>query len=131
MRRFIFTEEDIQSFQFERYYHPDPVVQRRMEVLWLKSQGFTHESIARVAGVSRRTVQRYLDEFEQGGIEALQTVTWNQPQSDLAEHRTTLAKYFEDHPPRSAREAQALIEEQTGIRRGLTQVRHFLKKISA
>src|ERR1700683_3126751 len=93
MRCFIFTEEDVQSFQFERYYHPDPRVQRKMEVLWLKSQGFTHEDIAHTAGVSRRTVQRYLDEYQHGGIEELQTVTWNQPQSELAKHRTTLAKY--------------------------------------
>jgi len=131
MRRFTFTEEDVQSFQFDRYHHPDPRVQRKMEVLWLKSQGFTHEDIAKTAGVSRSSVQRYLDEYRRGGIEELRTVTWNQPQSDLAEHRTTMGKYFQDHPPRSAHEAQAIIEEQTGIRRGLTQVRRFLKKISA
>lgn len=130
MRRFIFTEEDVQSFQFERYYHPDPRVQRKMEVLWLKCRGFSHEEIAHTAGVSRRTVQRYLDEYQHGGIEELKTVTWHQPQSELAEHRTTLAKYFEDNPPRSAHEAQAVIEKQTGVRRGLTQVRRFLKTIS-
>ncbi len=130
MRRFIFTEEDVQSFQFERYYHPDPRVQRKMEVLWLKCRGFSHEEIAHTAGVSRRTVQRYLDEYQHGGIEELKTVTWHRPHSELAEHRTTLAKYFEEHPPRSTHEAQAVIEEQTGVRRGLTQVRRFLKTIS-
>jgi transposase len=38
-----------------------------------------------------------------------------------------LEEYFRAHPPRSAKQAQAVIERQTGIRRGLTQVRHFLK----
>src|SRR5262249_22741154 len=33
-----------------------------------------------------------------------------------------------EHPPRSAREAQEAIERLTGIRRGLSQVRAFLKK---
>jgi hypothetical protein len=37
-------------------------VQQKMEVLWLKSQGCTHEDIARLAAVSRRSAQRYLDE---------------------------------------------------------------------
>jgi transposase len=34
---------------------------------------------------------------------------------------------FLKHPPRSAKQARARIEEQTGLRRGLSQVRHFLK----
>jgi transposase len=131
MRHFSFTEEDVQCFQVDRFNHPDPRVQRKMEVLWLKSKRLTHDDIAQFAGVSRRSVQRYLDEYLHGGIEELQTVSWHEPQSELAEHRTTLAKYFEEHPPRSTAEAQAVIEEQTGIRRGLTQVRRFLKKISA
>lgn len=131
MRRFHFSDEELQTFQFERYHHPDPRVQRKMEVLWLKSQGFTHQDIAHTAGVSRRSVQRYLDEFQHGGLEELRTLTWYQPHSALAAQRTTLAQYFADHPPRSTHEAQAVIEELTGIRRGLTQVRRFLKALSA
>jgi transposase len=38
-----------------------------------------------------------------------------------------LEEYFLKHPVRSAKQAQALIEQRTGIRRGLSQVRHFLK----
>ena len=34
-----------------------------------------------------------------------------------------------NHPPHSAKEAQALIEEKTGIKRCLTQVREFLKTL--
>ena len=40
-----------------------------MEVLWLKSKGRTHAEIAELADVSPRSVQRYLDEFEQGGLQ--------------------------------------------------------------
>jgi hypothetical protein len=36
-------------------------------------------------------------------------------------------EYFWDHPPRSTQEAAKVIFEQTGVRRGLTQVRAFLK----
>ena len=45
----------------------------------------------------------------------------------LAAHESSLEEYFQKHPPRSAKQARAIIEQQTGIRRGLTQVRHFLK----
>jgi transposase len=131
MRRFTFTAEDLDAIRHERYHHPHPRVQQKMEVLWLKSQGLTHEDIARLAGVSRRSVQRYLDEFAQGGLGRLRQLPWKGRANDLAAHRASLEDYFLQNPPRSAREAQAAIEQQTGVRRGLTRVRAFLKKLSA
>lgn len=130
MRRFTFTAEDLDALRYERYHHPHPRVQQRMEVLWLKSQGLTHEDIARLADVSRRSVQRYLDDFAAGGLVRLRRLAWPGQPNALAAHRDSLEDYFLEHPPHSAREAQAAIEQQTGVRRGLTQVRAFLKKLS-
>src|SRR3954469_16877213 len=126
MRPITFTADDRRALAHDRYYHPDPRVQRKMEVLWLKSHGLTHDQIATYAGVSRRTVQRYLDEYLQGGLPRLRQCRWYHPQSALTEHQTSLGEYFREHPPRSAKQAQAVIEQQTGVRRGLSQVRHFL-----
>ena len=130
MRRFTFTDDDLAALRHERYHHPHPRVQQRMEVLWLKSQGLPHEDIARLADVSRRSVQRYLDDFAAGGVARLRRLAWPGKPNELAAHHDSLEDYFLEHPPRSAREAQAAIEEQTGVRRGLTQVRAFLKKLS-
>jgi transposase len=101
-----------------------------MEVLWLKSHSCTHEDIAALAGVSRRSVQRYLDEYLDGGLQRLRRLSWKGKTDGLADHHASLEDYFLQNPPRSAREAQAAIEAQTGVRRGLTQVRAFLKKLS-
>jgi transposase len=98
-----------------------------MEVLWLKSQGLTHEAIARLADVSRRSVQRYLDEFLAGGLEQVRRIPWKGKANELAAHQGSLEDHFVEHPPRSTREAQTAIERETGVRRGLTQVRAFLK----
>ncbi len=49
------------------------------------------------------------------------------PHSALAKHQDSLEEYFLKHPVRSAKQARAIIEQQTGVRRGLSQVRHFLK----
>lgn len=130
MRRFTFTPEILGALRRERYHHPHPRVQQRMEVLWLKSQGLTHEDIARLADVSRRSVQRYLDDFAEGGLERLRRLAWPGKPDALAAHRGSLEDYFLKHPPRSARAAQAAIEQRTGVRRGLTQVRAFLKSLS-
>jgi transposase len=127
MRPIRFTAEDRRSLAHDRFHHPDPRVQRKMEVLWLKSHGLGHDDIATFADVSRRTVQRYLEEYREGGLPRLRCGRWHQPQSALVEHRCSLEEYFSKHPARSAKQAQAIIEQQTGVRRGLSQVRHFLK----
>jgi transposase len=127
MRTITFTQEDLRELAHDRYHYPDPRVQRKMEVLWLKSHGVTHEAIATYAGVSRRSVQRYLDQYLEGGLPALRRCEGNHPQSVLVEHETSLEEYFQKHPPRSTKQAQAIIEQRTGVRRGLSQVRHFLK----
>jgi len=130
MRRFTFTAEDLDAIRHQRYHHPHPRVQQKMEVLWLKSQGLTHEAIARLADISRRSVQRYLDGFADGGLERIRRLPWKGKANELAAHQASLEDYFLEHPPRSTREAQAAIERETGVRRGLTQVRTFLKKLS-
>jgi transposase len=130
MRRFDFSEDVLVEIRHDRFHHPHPRVQRKMEVLWLKSQGLTHAQIARLADSSPRSVQRYLDQFQQGGLELVRRLNWKGKPNQLAEHRDSLEDYFLLNPPRSAREAQKAIERLTGIRRGLSQVRAFLKKKS-
>ncbi len=127
MRTFTFPADDRQELAHDRYHHPDPRVQRKMEVLWLKSHGLSHDDIATYADVSRRSVQRYLDEYLEGGLPRLRRCPGHHPQSALVEHETSLEEYFQAHPPRSTKQARAIIEQQTGVRRGLSQVRHFLK----
>jgi transposase len=127
MRTITFTPEDRQDLAHDRYHHPDPRVQRKMEVVWLKSHGLSHDSIATYADVSRRTVQRYLDEYLEGGLPRLRRCPGNHPQSVLVDHEASLEEHSQKHPPRSTKQARAIIEQHTGVRRGLSQVRHFLK----
>src|SRR4051795_11655827 len=127
MRDIIFTADDRRALAHYRYHHPEPRVQRKAEVLWLKTHGLGHDRIAAYADVSRRTVQRYLDEYLEGGLQRLCRGPRSQSRSALFEHEGSLEEHFETHPARSIKQARAVIEQRTGIRRGLTQVRHFLK----
>ena len=127
MRIFTVPADDRQELAHDRYHHPDPRVQRKMEVLWLKSHGLSHDDIVTYADVSRRSVQRYLDEYLEGGLPRLCRCPGHHPRSALVEHETSLEEDFQAHPPRSTKQARAIIEQRTGVRRGLSQVRHFLK----
>ena len=128
--RLEFTAEIQAALNYERYHHPVPLVQRRMEVLWLKSHGLAHELIAKLANVSENTMRDYFRLYEAGGIERLKEVNFYQPQSELVQHQSSLEAYFEEHPPATIKEAQSEIEALTGINRSETQVREFLKKNS-
>jgi transposase len=85
MREFTFPDEDLKAIGHNRYHHPHPYVQRKMEVLWLKSHGLPHRQIADLAGVSLRTVQRYLDEYLEGGLTLLRRCKWRGPKTVLLE----------------------------------------------
>lgn len=124
-----FTEAEKQTLHYERYHHPHPRVQRKMEVLWLKSQGVAHREIGRLTGISSTPLTSYLRGYQEGGMEALQTVRFYRPLSELRVHQGTLEAYFQQHPPASAKQAMATIEALTGVRRSPERVRVFLKHL--
>lgn len=131
MPRLTFSEEDQQALHQERFEHPHPRVQQRMEVLWLISQGLVYPEAARLAGVSEATVDRYVATYRQGGLESLRELKWGNSTSELLEHRDSLEESFRQNPPHTVAEACQRIKDETGIVRGPTQVRAFLKKLLA
>ena len=49
-----FTAQEIQALDYQRYHHPHPRVQRKMEALWLKSQNLSHKEICRLTTISSK-----------------------------------------------------------------------------
>jgi transposase len=131
MTRLTFTEEEQQALHKERFEHPHPRVQQRIEVLWLVSQGLVYTEVARLAGVSPATVDRYVAVYREGGLEALRELKWGTGTSELMDHRESLEESFRRNPPHTVAEACQRIKDETGIERKPTQVRAFLKKCSA
>ena len=65
----------------------------------------------------------------EGGIDRLKEVNFYRPNSELKDCSGTIEKYFTENPPSSISQASAKIEELTGIKRGETQIRKFLKSL--
>ena len=85
-----FTDEDKNQLNYERYYHPHPRVQLKMETLWLKSLGYSTEQICKIAKISKSTFYNYLKEYLNGGIEKLKTVNFYKPQSKLVTYTSSI-----------------------------------------
>jgi transposase len=129
MIRIEFSEQDLKKLQRLRYEHPHPRVRRRMDVLWLKSQGFAHQEICRLAGISSNTLRQYLGMFQSGGIKKLTEFNFYAPTSALEQHRDRLEAHFREHPPATINEAASKIQELTGIKRSPSAVGRFQKSL--
>lgn len=127
MTKLEFTEETMNQLNYERYYHPHPRVQRKMNVLYLKSQGMTHKEIKKIERICENTLLAYFREYQAGGVEGVKEIRFYSQKSELAVHTQTIEAYFRENPPSTINEAAAKIEELTGIKRGRSQVRIFLK----
>jgi transposase len=64
-----FNPEQIDALHHERFHHPHPRVQLKMEAVYLKSQGLPHHEICRLARISENTLRTYLRQFQEGGVE--------------------------------------------------------------
>ena len=111
----------------DRDRHPDPVVRRKMNVLWAVHLGHSREDAARLAHVGVATAKRYVLAYRDGGLDRLKIrAPGHRPASDLAAHADVIQASLTDRPVRTTAEAVDRIAELTGLRRGLTQTRTFL-----
>jgi transposase len=129
MLKLEFNTEDVEALHYWRYHHPHPLVQQKMEVVYLRSQKLGNEKIRQLCQVSKATFYRYLHEYQEGGVEKLKELNFHRQESKPVEHQATIEDHFRKHPPGTVAEASFRIEELTGIKRAPTQTRQFLKKL--
>ena len=72
MRALEFPPSVLEQIDHDRFHHPCPQIQKRMEVLRLAAHGLPRTDIIRLSGLSRASVQRRLDEFRKGGLDAVE-----------------------------------------------------------
>ena len=123
------TPAELERIDRDRFYHPCPQIQKRMEVLRLAAHGLAQAEIAKLSGLSRATVQRRLADYRRGQLDAVTAWNYRGRPSVLRVHAATLEDYFCTHPPATVAQARAVIESKTGVRRSLTQVRLFLNRL--
>jgi len=129
MLKLEWSTEAVEALRYWRFHHPHPLVQLKMEVVLLRSQGVPNEQNQPICGISKATLYRYLHAYQEGGVERLKELHFHRQASALVHQRTTLEEHFRAQPPATVAAAAAQIEALTGIKRGPTQTRQFLKKL--
>jgi hypothetical protein len=96
-----FTQEEIKQLHYERFHHPHPRVQQRIETVYLKAPGYSHQEIGRVMRISQNSLRSYLEAYQAGGIEGLKQLNFYHPTSELNYHQETLEAEFKANPPKT------------------------------
>jgi len=121
------TKSDIDMLNYERFHHPSPLVKKRMHVVYMKSQGLAHKTIAIACNVSLNSITNFIKIYNKSGLKGLRQFYYRKPKSQLENHCASIEEEFEKNPPLSSAQASAKIEQMTGIKLCPTQVRSFMK----
>jgi transposase len=121
-----FSTEDQHQIRYQRYHHPDPIVRKRMTILWHKYNGLPHHTIADLSDAAPNTVTATIRIYTEKGLAGVEARHFHCPTSQLEPHRSRLVAQFSAHPPRTLKEAAAEIERLTGLSFTLAHVRTVL-----
>jgi len=122
------SNAEIQVLNYERFYYPCPIIQKRIQAVYMKATtGFSNTKIGQLTDLHRHSVKQWINAYQVGGFESLCQFNYGTNKSELENHSDSILKSFTERPPMSAREAKSRIEELTGVSRSPSQIRTFMK----
>jgi len=125
----VISETDYEFARYYKKYGCSPLIRQRMHVLYLRAKGYRPGACAAIADVHQNSVTRWTKAYIEQGRAGLLAVASYRPVSDLAAYTDKIKADFEREPPRCASEARKRIKELTGLERGMSQVRKFVKHV--
>lgn len=125
----IISEADYEHARYYKKYGSSPLIRQRMHVLYLRAKGLRPGPCAEVADVHPNSVTRWTKAYMERGRAGLLAVERYRPSSDLVNYADKIKADFDKDPPRCASEARKRIKQLTGLERGMTQVRKFVKHV--
>jgi transposase len=123
------SKAEIQRLNYERYYYPCPIVQKRIHAIYIKATTeMSNEMIGSLIGLNRDSVGDWIMRYQQSGFDALCQFNYGTNKSRLENYAGSILKSFAEQPPMSVNEAKSRIEAMTDIIRNPSQVRAFMKR---
>ena len=123
------SDSDADAAKYEMFSHPDPIVQKRMLCVRMKSLGHRHQDIADVIGCCRNTVGNYQSLYGESGLDGLRVLNYHKPKSALDGHSAKVEASFRENPSRSVKEAAERIKKLVRMERSPGRIRHYLHRL--
>ncbi|OQW93979.1 MAG: hypothetical protein BWK79_08280 [Beggiatoa sp. IS2] len=103
--------------------------ERRLEAIVLSSEGYSLDEISEIYKVDRDTVSKWIDRWEQKGIEGIKDQPkQNRPPKLTEEEREKLRKILEKNPG-SAKEVAIELKKETGKEVSVWTIRRWARKM--
>ena len=123
------SKKDLKFISKRRNDHPDKKIRLRLYILWFTTQCDSASQIAKFVGASVRHVFNVIEMYRTNGLRCVMEINYFKQVSKLEGFSDLIREEFEKNPPASVNEARIRIKELTGIRRSLTQIKVFMKKL--
>lgn len=119
----------ISELNYERFHYPCALVQKRMHIVYDKLRFDSSDlELSSRYDCCLKSVRTYISMYKEGGVTALKRFNYGTNTSELECHSSSILSDFESKPPVNTAEAKHRIKEMTGIDRGLTQIKAFMKR---
>jgi len=94
------SSEEIAKVDYERYYYPCPIVQKRLHAIFFKATtNLTNKQICFLAGAHQNSVRHWTAIYQGKGIVGLCTITYRRNQSLLENEAVSIKELFEKNHP--------------------------------
>jgi len=124
------SEAEIQELRYERFHYPCPLVQKRMQSVYLRVvKGYSSSEISKILDRHPNSITNDIKCCISEGIAGLKRVNYGTNKSALESFSKSICDDFKINPPHSIKEAQFRIEQLTGIRRSERRIAAFMKRI--
>ena len=123
-----FTKEEVKELYYYYINGRTKKIRLRAGVLYLRSKEKSYREIVEVLGVPQNTINTYIKGYIDKDIDFIFETNYRKNISELEEYKDIIINDFDNNPPATVDEARIRIEKLTGLKRGNTAVRTFLKK---
>jgi transposase len=124
------SEDEIRELNYKIFGENNPHIQKRLLAVYLKVFfSVSNDFLSDVLRVHRNSVDTWIRIYREKGLEELMALHYKPRESELNVYAEKIKTTCSCPLIRSVKEFAHKIEEQTGIKRGLTQVRKFIRRI--
>ncbi|MFA5648451.1 MAG: helix-turn-helix domain-containing protein [Bacteroidales bacterium] len=126
MRYVILKTDEIEALEELHKNSPNNTVRRRSQCLLLSHQKRTITDLSGIFGVSRRTIERWLDGWAKNGVDSLAIQPGRGVKTRLKGFETVIAKQLEEHS-RNLKNVLTYLEEHHNVIICKKTLQNFLK----
>ena len=124
-----FTKESIARLIHNSNNHPHPFVRKKSQACIMKHENIPHHKIASILDICENTLREYFQQYQDGGVDKLETLNFHKPQSSLVTHTNTIKAYLEKNPPATIKEATHKINELLQLNLSISAMAKYLKSL--